>query len=224
MAIIQAVSVYILKGLNLQQLCVVNEYIYWQMLLAYYWVETGNAEELWQLFEINKLADLVVLIKSQFILYLFQQWSRRYFVLYAPPASTMLPGMCSAVLDYYDNERQLFKKGTIDLTNCIQVSAHPQAEFYQHVFSLRTKHRGSDRTYYLVSDTESDMMHWVECLRAVLFLDGGCKPWTSCSVIACLVWVAQTCHFNSYLPSKSGLIILINLNLHFLVTKVTQYQ
>jgi len=96
-------------------------------------------------------------------------------VLYAPPASTMLPGMCSAVLDYYDNERLLFKKGTIDLTSCIEVHVHPQSEFCQHVFSLRTKHRGSDRTYYLVSDTESDMMHWVECLRAVLFLDGGCK-------------------------------------------------
>lgn len=87
----------------------------------------------------------------------------------------MLPGMCSAVLDYYDNERLLFKKGTIDLTSCIEVHVHPQSEFCQHVFSLRTKHRGSDRTYYLVSDTESDMMHWVECLRAVLFLDGGCK-------------------------------------------------
>ena len=95
----------------------------------------------------------------------------------------MLPGMCSAVLDYYDNERLLFKKGTIDLSNCIEVHIHPQTEypqneFCQHVFSLRTKHRGCDRTYYLVSDTESDMMHWVECLRAVLFLDGGCKAET----------------------------------------------
>jgi len=124
----------------------------------------------------------------QYSLSLLQQWRRRYFVLYAPPASTMLPGMCSAVLDYYDNERLLFKKGTIDLTNCVEVHVHPQSEFCQHVFSLRTKHRGSDRTYYLVSDTETDMMHWVECLRAVLFLDGGCKAWTcscSCSVVAC---------------------------------------
>jgi len=109
---------------------------------------------------------------------LLQRWRRRYFVLYAPPASTMLPGMCSAVLDYYDNERLLFKKGTIDLTNCIEVNVHPQSEFCQYVFSLRTKHRGNDRTYYLISDSESDMMHWVECLRAVLFLDGGCKAMT----------------------------------------------
>jgi PH domain len=96
-------------------------------------------------------------------------------VLYAPPASTVLPGTCLAVLDYYDSDRQLFKKGTIDLTNCIEVKLQPEIEVYKNVFSLRTKHRGRDRTYYLFSDNEEDMKHWVECLRAVLCLEGTCE-------------------------------------------------
>jgi len=96
-------------------------------------------------------------------------------VLYAPPASTLLPGTCSAVLDYYDNDRQLFKKGTIDLTNCVEVELRPDIDVYKNVFSLRTKHRGRDRTYHLFSDSEEDMKHWVQCLRAVLFLDGTSK-------------------------------------------------
>ena len=105
------------------------------------------------------------------ILY-FQRWKRRYFVLYAPPASTLLPGTCSAVLDYYDNDKQLYKRGTIDLASCVEVQAQTNVDaLYKHVFLLRTKHRGQDRTYYLSADSEDDMKQWLSLLR-VLCLEG----------------------------------------------------
>ena len=44
--------------------------------------------------------------------------------------------------------------------------------WFQHLFALRSKHKGQDRTYYLAADSERDMTKWVECLCNVC----GCKP------------------------------------------------
>ena len=43
---------------------------------------------------------------------------------------------------------------------------------FQHLFALRSKHKGHDRTYYLAAETDSDMTKWVQCLCNVC----GCKP------------------------------------------------
>ena len=43
---------------------------------------------------------------------------------------------------------------------------------FQHLFALRSKHKGQHRTYYLAADSELDMTKWVECLCNVC----GCKP------------------------------------------------
>ena len=44
--------------------------------------------------------------------------------------------------------------------------------WFQHLFALRSKHKGQHRTYYLAADSELDMTKWVECLCNVC----GCKP------------------------------------------------
>ena len=59
-----------------------------------------------------------------------------------------------------------FKKGT-------KASRDKTASFwFQHLFALRSKHKGQERTYYLAADSEVDMTKWVECLCNVC----GCKP------------------------------------------------
>ena len=104
-----------------------------------------------------------------------QQWRRRFFVLYAPPASDAITSERVAIFDYFDNDRQSHKRGTIDLTNCEEVLNHMKNSQYQHVFGLRTKHHGRDRNYYLAADTEAEMNVWVATLCRVLHLDNGCK-------------------------------------------------
>lgn len=96
------------------------------------------------------------------------KWRKRYFVLYAPPAADIIPGMCAAILDYYGGKNLRHKHGTIDLTHCEEVLSQLDATFYQNIFGLRTKHKNKDRTYYLVADTEADMNEWVNSLCFVL--------------------------------------------------------
>ena len=51
-----------------------------------------------------------------------QKWRRRYFVLYVPPGSSFFSETsCSALLDYYSNDKMTHKKGTINLSKCRSV-------------------------------------------------------------------------------------------------------
>ena len=62
------------------------------------------------------------------------------------------------------------KLGTIDLGHCDEVLIKLDASNHKHVFSLKTKHRGRDRIYYLATNTEPDMNKWVDCLCLALGL------------------------------------------------------
>ena len=105
-----------------------------------------------------------------------QQWRRRFFVLYAPPALDTITSQCDAMFHYFENEREASrKKGSIDLTHCVEVLCDLNSPHYQHVFCLRTKHNGHNRTYYLAADTEQEMNVWVASLCRVLQLDNGCE-------------------------------------------------
>jgi len=79
------------------------------------------------------------------------------------------------MFDYFENDKQSRKRGTIDLTQCEEVLSHLQTTGYQNVFCLRTKHHGQDRNYYLAADTEEEMNKWVTTLSHVLHLDNRCK-------------------------------------------------
>jgi len=112
---------------------------------------------------------------------LFQQWRRRYFVLYAPPPSaTNSFGQCLALFDYFDNEQKTRKKGSIDLTHCEEVLLNMESPQYHHVFGLQTKKDGRDRKYYLAADSEEAMNKWVEILCRVLHLDTHSKLCAVC--------------------------------------------
>lgn len=111
--------------------------------------------------------EMIMTLLFHFLV-LLQKWRRRYFVLYAPPAADIIPGMCAAILDYYGGKNLRHKHGTIDLTHCEEVLSQLDATFYQNIFGLRTKHKNRDRTYYLVADTEADMNEWVNSLCFVL--------------------------------------------------------
>lgn len=85
-------------------------------------------------------------------------------------ASNVLPGMCPAQLEYFDNEKLTKRKGSIDLNNCEQVLDHVESECYRHIFVLKTIHRGQERAYYLAADSEEEMGRWVNHLRSLLSL------------------------------------------------------
>ena len=87
-----------------------------------------------------------------------------------PPASSALPG--SYGLTYYDNPNLRKRLGNIDLDQCEEIIATLDSAHYKHLFALRTKHKGRDRTYYLAADTNEDMNKWVECFCKVC----GLKP------------------------------------------------
>lgn len=97
------------------------------------------------------------------------KWRKRYFVLNEVPAAQSLPGHRAALL-YFDSENMKHKLGQIDLSSCDEVQQRLESSFYRHVFSLRTKHKGKDRTYYLVAESETEMNKWVDCLCCVLGL------------------------------------------------------
>jgi len=104
-----------------------------------------------------------------------QQWRRRFFVLYAPPPTATISSECHANLHYFEDERLVKKKGSIDLRHCEEVLADMAAPHYHNVFCLRTKHHSRNRTYYLSADTEAEMNKWVETLCRVLHLDNKCE-------------------------------------------------
>ena len=100
---------------------------------------------------------------------MLQKWRRRYFVLYNPLAADSLPGT-KAVLAYFDSENLKRRIGQIDLEHTEEILSSLDSSYYQHVFALQSKHKGKDRTYYLVADTEREMNKWVECLCWILKL------------------------------------------------------
>lgn len=102
--------------------------------------------------------------------FLKQKWKKRYFVLCTSQAAATLPGHCPAVLDYYDGERQLHKRGTIDLGSCDEVQTNITSPPYEHVFNVRTKYKDRSRTYLFSAETEADMHSWVRFLCNVLHL------------------------------------------------------
>ena len=90
-------------------------------------------------------------------------------MLYNPPAADSLPG-ARAALAYYDNENLKHCIGRIDLEHTEEIQSQLDSSYYQHVFSLQSKHKGKNRTYYLVADTVQDMNKWVDCLCWILKL------------------------------------------------------
>ncbi|ELT93630.1 hypothetical protein CAPTEDRAFT_220911 [Capitella teleta] len=99
----------------------------------------------------------------------FIKWRRRFFVLHSPPAADSLPGT-RAALDYFDNENLKHRIGSIDLDHTEEIQSNLDSSFYQHVFSIQSKHKGKSRTYYLVADTLFNMNKWVDCLCLILKL------------------------------------------------------
>ena len=100
---------------------------------------------------------------------MFQKWRRRYFVLHDTSAADSYPGV-RAVLRYYKNHTQRDLIGSIDLSACETVDSSLRSGVYDNLFSLRTKHKGHDRTYYLAAPTYADMNNWVDCLCQALGL------------------------------------------------------
>ena len=90
-------------------------------------------------------------------------------MLHEPCAADSYPGV-RAALRYYKNENQRDCIGSIDLTACETVDSSLRSEVYRNLFSLRTKHKGRDRTYYLAAPNETEMNNWVDCLCQALGL------------------------------------------------------
>ncbi|ESN92953.1 hypothetical protein HELRODRAFT_189632 [Helobdella robusta] len=98
------------------------------------------------------------------------KWKRRFFVLYAPPMALGIVESRGAMLEYYSSKKLNTKVGIINLEDCDEVLSNLDSDTYKNVFSLHTKHKGKERTYYLVADTEEEMNNWVDQLCRVLGL------------------------------------------------------
>ena len=75
-----------------------------------------------------------------------------------------------AMLEYYTSKKLNTKVGFINLDDCDEVLSNLDSDTYKNVFSVHTKHKGKERTYYLVADTEDEMNSWVNQLCRVLGL------------------------------------------------------
>lgn len=105
------------------------------------------------------------------------KWRKRFFVLSKIHDANVLPGACPAQLEYFDNEKQANRKGSINLNNCEQIFVHFESKRYNHIFVVKTTDQGQQRSYYLAADSEEAMERWVEKLLAVLSLqDQGLLP------------------------------------------------
>lgn len=74
------------------------------------------------------------------------------------------------MLEYYSSKKMNTKVGAINLEDCDEVLSNLDSDVYKNIFGLHTKHKGRDRTYYLVADTEMEMNSWVSNLCSVLGL------------------------------------------------------
>ena len=81
------------------------------------------------------------------------QWQKRFFVLHS-----------NKLLHYFKNEKDKRPvKDPINLAFCKSVESHLTHTKFKHVFSIATE----QRTYFLVADSERDMLNWVEHLSTV---------------------------------------------------------
>ncbi|ESO07206.1 hypothetical protein HELRODRAFT_191091 [Helobdella robusta] len=105
------------------------------------------------------------------------KWRRRYFVLYVPPSSGTLPGkMCSAILDYYSDDKMTNKKGSIDLEKCHTIFVNFNSETYKHIFVMKTVCKDKERDYYLSSESQEQLDEWVKLLCDVVGLNRKASP------------------------------------------------
>lgn len=101
----------------------------------------------------------VVVFFSPFNLFFSQAWKKRWFIL----RSGRMSGDPD-VLEYYKNDHSKKPIRVIDLHCCEQVDAgltFKRKEFQDSfVFDIKT----SDRTFYLVAETEEEMNKWVRSI------------------------------------------------------------
>ena len=94
-----------------------------------------------------------------FLKFLLQAWKKRWFIL----RSGRMSGDPD-VLEYYKNDHSKKPIRVIDLHCCEQVDAgltFKRKEFQDSfVFDIKT----SDRTFYLVAETEEEMNKWVRSI------------------------------------------------------------
>jgi len=114
-----------------------------------------------------------------------QKWRQRYFVLYAPPSSSLAiwhhdEQTASPELCYYDDETLERQRGRITLSrNTELVEGTPlsavQASELRYLFAVRSSGRtGSQRTYYMAASNDEDLARWLDSMRGVLKMYGHC--------------------------------------------------
>lgn len=111
-----------------------------------------------------------------------KKWRRRYFVLYSPPDSCIIPGTCDAQLCYYENESLSKECGRIDLKNCEEIISQLETDDFRNVLALKTVFRNQSRIYYLASDTEEELDRWMDKISYVLNISGDGKRFLVCVV------------------------------------------
>lgn len=110
--------------------------------------------------------------KKHVSIFKLKKWRRRYFVLYSPPDSCIIPGTCDAQLCYYENESLSKECGRIDLKNCEEIISQLETDDFRNVLALKTVFRNQSRIYYLASDTEEELDRWMDKISYVLNISG----------------------------------------------------
>lgn len=81
-----------------------------------------------------------------------------------------LPGQYQ--LNYYRDEQQTKFRGSINLDQCEQIIESLESKSHKHLFTIKTEHKSQERTYFLSTETEKEMIQWVHSLCTVC----GMKP------------------------------------------------
>ncbi|KAF7987524.1 hypothetical protein HCN44_003286 [Aphidius gifuensis] len=106
------------------------------------------------------------LVKSPPTKRLFSRWRKRWFVL---GHNAELPGQY--FLKYYVEKGCKKLKGHIDLDQCEKIDAGlkytNRKQKCQYMFSVIT----TERTYYLLAETEADMNRWVDIVCRLFYVD-----------------------------------------------------
>jgi len=118
-----------------------------------------------------------------------QKWRLRYFVLYAPPSSSVAfwrhgdddddEQSAAPLLCYYDDETLERQRGRIVLGRCADLvdrvplsSAAAVAEL-RHLFAVRSAGRtGHRRTYYMAATSDEELTAWIDAVRRALSMYG----------------------------------------------------
>ena len=91
-------------------------------------------------------------------------------------------------MHYYESEKVIKKKGSIDLESCEELLDRLENKIYPYLFSLRTRDHGNIRTYFMAADTETEMEEWVNQLSYILDF---CSKCISCFAHICKYTVSQ---------------------------------